>query len=67
MFSSGHGTAGAASVTTCNLPSEVGPCRDIQERWYFDTQMQKCLPFQYGGCEGNANNFATMDECSSSC
>ncbi|ESN96689.1 hypothetical protein HELRODRAFT_153641, partial [Helobdella robusta] len=51
----------------CSLPAETGPCRNVEEKWYFDVQMQKCLPFQYGGCDGNANNFLTMDECSAAC
>lgn len=51
----------------CSLPAVPGPCRDTEERWYFDTQMQKCLPFDYGGCHGNENNFRTMDECTEQC
>lgn len=54
-------------VAICSLPSAAGPCRGNFERWYFDVGMQKCLPFDYGGCRGNENRFETMDECTEAC
>jgi hypothetical protein len=51
----------------CSLPMEVGPCRARIESWYFDNIMQKCLPFTYGGCRGNANRFVTEDQCMNTC
>src|SRR6218665_4119971 len=51
----------------CSLPSLSGPCRENLERWYFDVQMQKCLPFVYRGCRGNENRFETMDACTEAC
>ena len=37
------------------------------ERFYFDTETQSCQKFVYGGCQGNANNFETIEECQKNC
>ena len=55
------------AVVKCQQPPFEGTCGQNLERWYFDTQMQKCLPFQYGGCNSNDNNFETMNECTDVC
>ena len=36
----------------CKIEKEVGPCRDLVERFYFDSQMGTCQQFYFGGCEG---------------
>merc|ERR550532_3505600 len=51
----------------CSLPKEAGPCRGNFIRWYYDTTMQKCLPFTYGGCRGNNNLFMSHEECFQLC
>ena len=51
----------------CLLPEEGGRCRAILERFLFNSKSGKCEPFQYGGCGGNENNFASMEECEESC
>lgn len=51
----------------CMSPKEAGQCSDQIERFYFDVQMVKCLPFMYSGCEGNLNNFETIKECEMTC
>ncbi|ESN96688.1 hypothetical protein HELRODRAFT_138322, partial [Helobdella robusta] len=51
----------------CIIPRDRGPCKGFIERWYFDVQMLKCLPFTYGGCAGNANNFESNEECIEVC
>lgn len=51
----------------CTLPAEVGPCDAVELRWYFDTPSGKCDVFEYGGCEGNGNNFRSEDDCESRC
>ena len=35
------------------MEKKPGPCRMTvnNTRFYFDANMKKCLPFQYGGCE----------------
>ena len=39
----------------------------IVPRWHFDPSLGRCLQFEYGGCEGNENNFATERECHHRC
>ena len=39
----------------------------IVPRWHFDPTLGRCLQFEYGGCEGNENNFATERECHHRC
>ncbi|XP_041429226.1 papilin isoform X2 [Xenopus laevis] len=53
--------------TICLLPSATGPCADWSTRWYFVPEVGKCNRFWYGSCHGNKNNFATEEECMSSC
>ncbi|KAF6131938.1 papilin, proteoglycan like sulfated glycoprotein [Phyllostomus discolor] len=36
-------------------------------RWYFIASVGRCNRFWYGGCHGNANNFASEAECMRSC
>lgn len=36
-------------------------------KYYFDRNSGECKPFSYGGCQGNANNFDTHDECIARC
>uniref|UniRef100_A0A8C6S5W5 Tissue factor pathway inhibitor n=1 Tax=Neogobius melanostomus TaxID=47308 RepID=A0A8C6S5W5_9GOBI len=53
--------------TVCLLPVEEGPCRADLPRFYYNTLRQKCERFYYGGCQGNANNFHTYQECHKTC
>ncbi|XP_063803739.1 papilin isoform X2 [Pseudophryne corroboree] len=53
--------------TMCSLPSALGSCTDWTTRWYFVPDVGKCNRFWYGSCHGNKNNFATEEECMSSC
>ncbi|XP_034240529.1 spondin-1-like [Thrips palmi] len=51
----------------CRLPADPGPCRGHLQRWFFHTDSRVCHAFEYGGCRGNRNNFATMAECERVC
>lgn len=51
----------------CTSPPDDGPCRAKFQRFYYDTRMRKCLPFNYGGCRGNENRFDTESECLAAC
>ncbi len=51
----------------CMSPAEKGTCSESIQRLYYNVNMAKCLPFDYSGCEGNLNNFETMEECESAC
>jgi hypothetical protein len=45
----------------------VGPCKALIPRFYYNAESGKCEPFDYGGCQGNANNFETLQECEKAC
>lgn len=56
-----------APIPTCKLPKDPGPCRAAIPRFWFNHESGQCEVFIYGGCEGNANNFETLDECERTC
>ena len=61
-----EGTCGGPSI--CTLPLDnSGTCDANLSRYYFDPHTQTCVPFQYNGCDGNANNFASLQACESAC
>ncbi|XP_026580626.1 kunitz/BPTI-like toxin [Pseudonaja textilis] len=51
----------------CYLPADTGPCEALIIRFYYNSTLNKCQKFNYGGCRGNANNFVTKDECHRTC
>uniref|UniRef100_A0A2C9JGS2 BPTI/Kunitz inhibitor domain-containing protein n=1 Tax=Biomphalaria glabrata TaxID=6526 RepID=A0A2C9JGS2_BIOGL len=51
----------------CDLEEESGPCRALHSRYYYDSKGGACYNFKYGGCQGNANNFQTKEECEAKC
>lgn len=53
--------------TICMLPEETGPCHAFYERFRFEPMKGMCIPFSYGGCRGNKNNFFTQEECLDFC
>ncbi|XP_025104034.1 papilin-like isoform X1 [Pomacea canaliculata] len=55
------------SEEICQLPKKVGPCLAIKPSFYYDTSARDCREFGYGGCEGNLNNFASLDACRRKC
>ncbi|KRY57082.1 Papilin, partial [Trichinella britovi] len=61
------GTPTAALRHKCDYPQERGPCSDALKRWYWDKAVSRCLPFTYGGCRGNSNNFETEHACIAEC
>lgn len=54
-------------MSSCSLPLDPGPCQGHFLRWQYDVHTQRCLPFKYGGCHGNANRFRTLQECHMTC
>ncbi|XP_052120489.1 spondin-1-like [Frankliniella occidentalis] len=51
----------------CRLSADPGPCRGHLQRWFYHAESQVCHAFEYGGCRGNKNNFATLAECERLC
>ncbi|CAH4029386.1 unnamed protein product [Pieris brassicae] len=38
-----------------------------KDRFYYNRQLEKCLPFVYSGCNANENNFETKLDCELRC
>lgn len=51
----------------CSLPADPGPCRAAIPRYFFNSKTGVCEEFTYGGCDGNMNNFETLEECNQQC
>ncbi|XP_045520436.1 spondin-1 [Pieris brassicae] len=51
----------------CMEAEERGPCRGVYQRWAFAADKGACVPFTYGGCRGNQNNFISQDDCLETC
>ncbi|KAK6056354.1 Kunitz/Bovine pancreatic trypsin inhibitor domain protein [Cooperia oncophora] len=45
----------------CKMELDAGPCMALFHRYGYSTEKGKCVEFSYGGCQGNANNFETME------
>uniref|UniRef100_A0A915K2K7 BPTI/Kunitz inhibitor domain-containing protein n=1 Tax=Romanomermis culicivorax TaxID=13658 RepID=A0A915K2K7_ROMCU len=57
----------AIDTQRCNLQLSAGPCRGHIPRYYYNAAQGQCLPFTYGGCQGNENNFTTKEKCEAAC
>lgn len=70
-FEVGWGTrtiSGSFSIVdVCSLPVDPGPCDGVCPRFFYNTGTGQCESFTYGCCEGNANNFLTLEECEVAC
>jgi len=51
----------------CLLPKKPGKCKAYFPRYYYDSKKKSCQKFIYGGCQGNANNFKSLEECERKC
>lgn len=51
----------------CDAPVEVGPCKARIRSFYYDSDRNDCLEFNYGGCQGNGNRFQSRKECLNNC
>jgi hypothetical protein len=51
----------------CTLPADAGPCEAAMPQWFHNAETGRCEQFTYGGCEGNANRFDTLEACNQDC
>ena len=51
----------------CALAPELGGCHNYVVHWYYNVTNERCERFWYGGCEGNANNFDSEQQCLEFC
>ncbi|XP_033117248.1 fibropellin-1-like [Anneissia japonica] len=56
------------STSSCTFPMEPGDCSGAvsQRRYYYDILSSACTPFAYF-CDGNANNFESLQKCQAHC
>ncbi|XP_037502086.1 kunitz-type protease inhibitor 2-like [Rhipicephalus sanguineus] len=54
-------------ASVCSRPAHRGPCTRILSRTYYDQKTGTCLPFSYGGCGSNNNNFWSVEDCMRFC
>ena len=54
-------------IDTCSQKRDAGICPGNVPRFYFDKKVGRCQLFTYGGCGGNSNNFASVDDCVANC
>ncbi|XP_076998609.1 protein AMBP [Tamandua tetradactyla] len=52
---------------SCQLAHMEGPCLGMIKRYFYNGTSMACETFQYGGCLGNGNNFASEKECLQTC
>ncbi|XP_037713628.1 papilin-like [Drosophila subpulchrella] len=57
----------SSDTSKCFLASEPGNCFKDEIRWYYNSQLGLCDEFVYTGCGGNANNYASEEECQNEC
>ncbi|BFZ20760.1 hypothetical protein BsWGS_23799 [Bradybaena similaris] len=51
----------------CSLPKKPGPCFGFFPQYFYNSYTGACETFIYGGCDGNDNRFATIEECQATC
>jgi hypothetical protein len=62
-----NGGAEKKMIYKCSYPKKAGPCKAHFTRYYFDQEQNRCLQFGWGGCQENANNFLTLEDCERAC
>ncbi|XP_060907923.1 papilin b, proteoglycan-like sulfated glycoprotein isoform X1 [Labrus mixtus] len=51
----------------CLFPRDEGPCDTWKVRYYYDSVAGKCTEFWFGSCQGNGNNFMSLEACQRQC
>ncbi|CAF3948465.1 unnamed protein product [Rotaria magnacalcarata] len=55
------------NIYICRQAPDIGPCKAHIEQYYFNTQLNSCQIFIWGGCGDNQNRFNTRLECERTC
>ncbi|XP_053400858.1 kunitz-type serine protease inhibitor microlepidin-1-like [Mercenaria mercenaria] len=58
---------GRVAADACQQPMTKGPCEAAFTRYFYNPQTSTCEQFDYGGCWGNDNNFASLQLCQETC
>nr|CAH8840399.1 unnamed protein product [Trichobilharzia regenti] len=53
--------------SVCFHDKDEGPCKALDLRYYYNWSAGVCTEFEFGGCNGNGNNFLTFEECNKTC
>ncbi|XP_043662629.1 kunitz-type protease inhibitor 2-like [Drosophila teissieri] len=52
----------------CGLrPAANGRCLALFRVWTYVRIFNRCIPFNYGGCDGNENQFDFKEQCIDKC
>jgi hypothetical protein len=54
-------------ISKCEQNADIGPCRAIIPRYFFNKQTKNCELFMFGGCNGNQNNYEQFQDCMKTC
>ncbi|XP_078582341.1 kielin/chordin-like protein isoform X2 [Branchiostoma floridae x Branchiostoma japonicum] len=54
-------------LNVCVQHVAPGECKRSIPRFFYNLYDQKCQPFVFSGCNGNGNNFKTLQDCQSRC
>lgn len=49
------------------MKKDAGDCEEASTKWFYDSKLNKCRLFVYGGCGGNDNRFDTEAKCRAQC
>uniref|UniRef100_A0A8D2IVZ4 BPTI/Kunitz inhibitor domain-containing protein n=1 Tax=Varanus komodoensis TaxID=61221 RepID=A0A8D2IVZ4_VARKO len=52
----------SSDLATCEQPRDRGPCTESFPRFYYDAHSKNCSAFDFGSCNGNRNNFMTIED-----
>lgn len=62
------GSVGSACSGSPVIPRpDGGGCAAAIRRWTHDSTTGLCQPFIFGGCDGTANNYETLEACQNAC
>jgi hypothetical protein len=62
-----RGCRDLARDTICNKPPDIGSCGAPTTAYFYDPHYWRCRPFEWRGCTGSPNVYATEAECLGAC